>query len=247
MVPQIPRQIEDVFIPAEWRLTQANKNFLIHQNNQLGLIIFGTERNLRKMQECRTAYIDGTFKSCPKPYYQFVTVHGMHSGKVLPFGMALTAGKDEEYYIELLTVLQEKIVEYSGKYFTPEAVVCDFELAIQNAVSHLLPTSQVQSCHFHFCQSLWRKISNLRLTRLYKRQRKLRKCLRMVMAIGHLSLQVVRTNFDLLAGNIFNIFIILVFLKCCVKFLIYSYAINFCRPTKNTENISALSRARRIF
>ena len=88
-----------------------------------------------------------------------------------------------------------------------------------------------------FAQRLWRKISNLEMTRLYKRQRKVRKCLRMVMAIDHLTLQLVRTNFDLLAGNIFNILIILVFLKCCVIFLIDSYAIMF----------AGQRRTRRIF
>ena len=63
--------------------------FMTHQDNDWGLLMFATNDNYRILQRCRVVYIDGTFKTCPRPYVQYVTIHGKFRGRVLPLVMCL--------------------------------------------------------------------------------------------------------------------------------------------------------------
>jgi hypothetical protein len=84
MVPPVPHDLDEVFIEGEWRRTWQGEEFLSHIDNDWGILIYATDGNYRKLRRCRTLYLDGTFKSCPEPYTQVVTVHGMYHGRVLP-------------------------------------------------------------------------------------------------------------------------------------------------------------------
>ena len=53
----------------------------------------------------------------------------------------------------------------------PRSVTTDFELAAMNAVRSKLGTSvAVRGCFFHLCQSTYRKVQSLGLTRATTRQ-----------------------------------------------------------------------------
>ena len=102
LIPPIPHDVHDVEIENEWSETWTGELFLSHQDNDWGISIFATDDNLRKLQRCETVYMDGTFKSCPQPYVQFVTIHGLYHGRVLPFVMCLMDGKTVGKYRQLL-------------------------------------------------------------------------------------------------------------------------------------------------
>ena len=80
----------------------------------------------------------------------------------------------------------------------PRRVVCDFEQVLIAAVETEFCHTQISGCYFHFCQNLWWKVQNLGLAADYWRHRRLKKCIRKVMAIGYLPLAVVRQNLQLL-------------------------------------------------
>ena len=59
--------------------------------------------------------MDGTFKSSPNPFYQFVTIHGRYMGLVVPFVMVLMSGKTEEMYCALLRHVKRKMQRVTGE------------------------------------------------------------------------------------------------------------------------------------
>lgn len=46
-------------------------------NNELyDFALFGSETDIRTLAQCSTAYMDATFKTAPKSYYQMLCIHG---------------------------------------------------------------------------------------------------------------------------------------------------------------------------
>lgn len=198
LLPPIPHRIDDVDINGEWGRTWAHKPFLSKLDNDWGIAVFITDASLRILQRCKTIYIDGTFKTCPKPYMQFVTIHGSYQGQIVLLCMALLTTKEVGAYRQLLQHLKTRIRTTTHHRFRPDQVVCDFEMALKIAVETELANTRVSGCYFHFCQSLWRKIQDLGLAAIYRRRRKVRKLLRKVMAIGYLPSYIIRQNFNML-------------------------------------------------
>jgi len=61
--------------------------------SQWGLAILTMSRLLRALARSDCVYIDGTFRTAPHPYTQFVTVHGLYHGFVVPLVFCLLTGK----------------------------------------------------------------------------------------------------------------------------------------------------------
>ncbi|KAL8581918.1 hypothetical protein ACOMHN_010292 [Nucella lapillus] len=89
----IPRTIEDVQVEGPWAETWNQDRFLLHSDNDWGILIFATDENLSLVQRCRNLYMDGTFKSCPRPYTQVFTIFGRFNGFVIPFVHVLMESK----------------------------------------------------------------------------------------------------------------------------------------------------------
>lgn len=83
-MPPIQQDVEDVVIANECGETRRGEGFLSHQDNERGVLTFGTDRNFANLSRCQDLYIDGTFKSCLRPYEQFVTIHGKYMDRVVP-------------------------------------------------------------------------------------------------------------------------------------------------------------------
>jgi hypothetical protein len=92
-MPDIPDDIDDVILEREWKRTWNGKKFLSYQDNNWGILVFATKKNYQRLERCDVIYADGTFKTCPPPYTQFVTIHGLFQERVLPFVMCLLTGK----------------------------------------------------------------------------------------------------------------------------------------------------------
>jgi ubiquinone/menaquinone biosynthesis C-methylase UbiE len=65
-------------------------------------------RTMQRLERCDVIYADGTFKTCPPPYTQFVTIHGLFQERVLPFVMCLMTGKTVGQYRQLLQHVKDK-------------------------------------------------------------------------------------------------------------------------------------------
>lgn len=199
LLPAIPHDINDVLIENEWGETWNGEPFLSHLDNDWGISVFATQENYRTLGRCDTIYIDGTFKTCPEPYSQFVTIHGKRLGRVFTLVMCLLTGKAIGQYRQLLQHVNGKIRQITGRRLRPTKVVCDFEVSLISALETELPQTRICGCYFHFCQSLWRKIQELGLARPYRRSRRVQRLSRKIMALGHLPIALLRQNFRPLA------------------------------------------------
>jgi hypothetical protein len=201
MVPQIPRNLEEVNIENEWAETWSATLFLSTLDNNWGFAIFATSENYKVLQRCSEIYIDGTFKTCPSPYSQFLTIHGRYLGMVLPLVMCLLAGKQVGLYRQVLQHVRQQVRARTGHRLQPRTIICDFEYSLILAVQTELPRSPISGCYFHLCQSFWRKITKLGLSGAFRRHERLKKFLRKIMVIGYLPLAIVRANFRLLVAT----------------------------------------------
>jgi hypothetical protein len=201
MVPPIPRNVGEVEIDDEWAETWSGTRFLSTVDHNWGFAIFATSNNYKVLQRCSEIYIDGTFKTCPSPYSQFLTIHGRYHGRVLPLVMCLLAGKQVGLYREVLQHVRRQVRARTGHRLQPRTVICDFEYSLILAVQTELPLASISGCYFHFCQSLLRKITKLGLSGAFRRHARLNKFVRKIMAIGYLPLAIVRANFRLLVGT----------------------------------------------
>ena len=92
-VPAIPKSINDVAINGQWSKTSNGHTFLSLLDNNWGILILTTKRFLKVLQQCDCIFIDGTFRTAPRPYEQFVTIHGLYNGFVVPLVFCLVTNK----------------------------------------------------------------------------------------------------------------------------------------------------------
>ena len=148
LVTPIPDNVNEVLIEDEWAETWRGANFVCHQDNDWGVLMFGTDEHFAKLSRCQDVYIDGTFKSSPRPYKQFVTVHGKYLGRVVPLVMCLSTGKTVGQYRQILTHVKRKVQRVTGHRWRPQRVITDFESSLLLAIQTELPNSQSQGCYF---------------------------------------------------------------------------------------------------
>ena len=171
-------------------------------NNDWGVAVFASARHLRYLQQCNTVYIDGTFRTAPRPYQQIVTIHGFFRNQVLPFVFCLLDGKAQMQYQQIFRHLKRQVRIDSNHRLRPTIAICDFEAGLIGALEAEFPNIRVHGCYFHFTQSLWRHVQELGLAAPYRENtrngRKLKQCVRKLMAIGFIPTALVRQNFRLL-------------------------------------------------
>ncbi|CAB4000609.1 Hypothetical predicted protein [Paramuricea clavata] len=102
-VPDMPQDIDDVNIKGSWAQSLRNKRFLLHhQDNDWGIAIFSTQRNLCVLDECQQLYMDATFRTAPRPYEQVFTILGEYYGRELPLAIVLMTNKAIGHYRQVL-------------------------------------------------------------------------------------------------------------------------------------------------
>ncbi|KAL8623791.1 hypothetical protein ACOMHN_054097 [Nucella lapillus] len=199
-LPAILANLVDVHVQGIWSETWAQERFVLHADNDWGILVFATDENLQHLRQCSTVYMDGTFKSCPRPYNQVFTIFGNLNGFVIPFVHVLMAERTIGHYRQALQAVKTGVRRSTHHNWRPRLIVSDFELALRTAIETELPATRIGGCYFHFNQALWRKIQELGLSAPYQQNQRLKEVIRKVMAIGYLPLAVVYINFTALVG-----------------------------------------------
>ena len=68
----------------------------------------------------------------------------------------------------------------------PRRVQIDYELASKAALIEAFPQTHIYGCYFHVGKSLWRKIQENGLQRLYVQEENVRMALKMLLALAFL-------------------------------------------------------------
>jgi hypothetical protein len=105
------------------------------------------------------AFIDGTFRSVPKPYTQCIIIMCFddETGTYVPIIFALVDNKTQWGYWHLLHF----VLTITSMKFCPATITCDFEKALILAIHEQFPETMVIGCLFHFKQALRRKLVKL--------------------------------------------------------------------------------------
>ena len=69
----LPASREDINLEGQWALTNDNKQFLLHQDDDM--VLFATDNNLEMMAAADVIFMDGTFKISPPQFTQLFTLH----------------------------------------------------------------------------------------------------------------------------------------------------------------------------
>ena len=101
-------------------------------------------------------------------------------------------------YRQTLQVVKQNVWRTSRYWWRPHLVISDYEQSLIAAVETELPNARISGCYFHFGQNLWRRVQSLGLARDYRQNRRLKKTIRKVIAIGYLPMALVRQNVLLL-------------------------------------------------
>ena len=200
-VPPIPQTVADVHIQGVWAETWDGQNNLAHCDNAWGIAIFATLQQIRLLRRAKIVFADGTFRSTPLPYKQTYTIHALIRRHVIKIATCTMINKNTGSYRQVLRALKIGVRQHTGHRWRPETVVVDFELAAVNAFESEFPNSRVRGCYFHFNQALWRHIGELGLVRPYKDNRRFKKLVKKVMAIGFLPLAFVQNQFNMLRNT----------------------------------------------
>jgi len=166
--PPLPKCIKELHAALDSMNIKTNigEPFLFNNDKENCIIDFSTTQNIKVLCDVNKFYVDGTFKSCPKHFYQFFTIHGLKNDVYLPLVFFLLPDKCNTTY----KCAFQHLIRHSmsiGLTCSPTEVVIDFEQAIHSAIEEVFPNAKIRGCRFHLGQSWWRKIQSLGLTKMY--------------------------------------------------------------------------------
>ena len=121
-------------------------------------IILSSDTQMSFLTKTNQVFIDCTFKSAPKGYYQImnILVKPQDYTHVIPVFMVLMSNKSYYSYINIfsdikLNLLIKKLdVNWDSIYF-----IHDFEKGLVKAIGEYFPKSKSIGCFYHYCKSLW--------------------------------------------------------------------------------------------
>jgi hypothetical protein len=142
------------------------RDFLVWDDgeNNDKILMFCTKECETKLRQVKGQFFgDSTFKSVPKPFYQFFSLHldigsDEDHTNIVPMIYALLPNKQKNTYIRLFDAIKTKLSVQIDLY------KCDYEVAQYNAFQIVYPEAQLTGCYFHFNKSVWKKGNDLNLT-----------------------------------------------------------------------------------
>jgi hypothetical protein len=179
-------------IPLFLQTDLNNNKFLQYDTGVNSLdrfIIFFSENNVNHLKHVDVVLVDGTFWSVPYNFQQLVTINCFMFGRFYPLCYFVMQSKKTLSYFEAF----KKFKNMTGANF--KTIVVDFETGLINALSLVFSDSSIFGCTFHFGQSMWRKIQNLGLSNDYKKDKNIRKILRMALNLIFVPIEKVKAEF----------------------------------------------------
>lgn len=155
--PALPKTREEVHHALNSMTTTTTKgeDFILENNPESGMVIISCTTNLAFLANtAEEIFVDGTFKSCPKFFYQLYTIHGLCNGHYIPLVYALLPGQSEEIYRNMWKCLID-ICSARNMQLGASVIHADFEFAMLTALRDIFPTAVIKCCRFHLGQAWW--------------------------------------------------------------------------------------------
>ena len=153
-------------------------------------VIFFSESMKENLSNATNLYFDGTFKKCPKQFYQLWTVFVDFGRHILPGIHCLLTSKSEEIYTVTLANIKEIVPQMS-----PSCAMGDWEQASRNAIKIAYPSVTLYGCSFHHKQAVWRKITKLGLITLFHASSTFKRYIKSIMNLPLHSVEHIEATF----------------------------------------------------
>lgn len=187
----MPRTIEELAIRQPYGQTLNGARFYQFDTGMTQggnrVILFYTIAGLSRLCDSQAKYCDGTFKSCPKPFKQLYTVHGVVGPYVYPLIFCLAMKKNKATYALIFNTLKQHAA-LLGLTLNPRRIVVDFEMAAMSALREIFPEAEISGCLFHWGQSVWRKSVSLGLKTRYNESSDVKRSINIILALPFLPL-----------------------------------------------------------
>lgn len=146
-------------------------------------------------------HVDGTFKNCPKIFYQLMTMHVVLNSEIYPVAFILSENKYTETYDEAFGAIR-KICFEQNKNLQPERFLFDFEPDLMKAIMSFFPESQIKGRWFHFTQSLKRKLFSIGLKQKYLNDQKFKIWARQFSALALIPTNKIKDGMNIIIENL---------------------------------------------
>ena len=92
--PPVPAaNCKQFVLPQPYTVTNAGERFLLYDNREDRLLLFGTDRSIAHLAQCNHWFMDGTFKTSPLQSTQVYSIHGFSEGQNIACAYALLPDK----------------------------------------------------------------------------------------------------------------------------------------------------------
>ena len=146
----------------------SKKEFInFTKNKEEKYIIFSTLFQLKLFAKSKMIYIDATFRSSPKKYYQTLNIicYSADTNTNIPVFHIPMSSKNLELYIEIfndiINVCKRNNINLD---FEETIFMCDFEKALREAIVSVFRGAKLKGCYFHYVKCLWTKAKRVGLT-----------------------------------------------------------------------------------
>ena len=138
---------------------KTGKNQFIHEH-----MIFVSNFFIRKLNTSKHWYVDGTFVY-PKDFSQLIVIlyKDENLNRRFPGLYALINNKKYEGYLYMFKKIINILTIEETTELSLESYTLDFEIALQNAFSTLLPNRRCVGCYYHYCRNVRAKAVEYKL------------------------------------------------------------------------------------
>lgn len=109
----------NMHIPEKLRATRAGERFLLRHENERGLLVFCSAKNLELLCDARDVWVDATFDVPP---YHLLTLHVLLDQKLLPLVYCLLSSKSTALYVHIIRTIRDCAAEVK-RVWDPEVCV----------------------------------------------------------------------------------------------------------------------------
>ena len=164
-------------------------------------VIFASDIQLDFLQRAEILFVDATYKTVRRPFYQLFTVHCfVKSGtymKQVPLCFILMSRRRRIDYEAVLRGIVSLVPNLNVN-----TVVSDFEAALWVGIRNILPDVRMRGCLFHFDQCVYRKMLTIGLKTDYILDINTRELCKQLMALPLLPAEHIPTMFDRLVSEV---------------------------------------------
>jgi len=175
--PPVPLNFNDpslVTLPDHFTTTSDGERFLMFNDLVAGerILMFGSKAGLQLMQHANSWGSDGTFSTCPAPFFQVYVFTAELSGRSYSTIFCLLPNKKADTYrvvFEQLRIWLTKPNPVDTAIRLPELFIVDFESPVMKEFSKRFAGVKVSGCFAHFRRNLWKQLGVKGLQPLYSR------------------------------------------------------------------------------